>query len=190
MSHATSSTAGSGVVFGQTEAVSYTTFRLREGWFGIATDLVKEVTAVPSLTPIPHAPSPVRGYGNLRGHIVLVVDLNGLLHRSPTELDPDSRLIVFKPPLGDALAVLVQQIGDILELSADQIESHRGGSDNDSQNAGLVPQEELMHGVGKRDGHLLLILDARRLPSCLEQIIARRCEGPFLHRNPSKENSL
>ncbi len=171
------------------EAASYTTFRLREGWFGIATELVKEVTAVPSLTPIPHAPSPVRGYVNLRGHIVLVADLNCLLHRSPTELDPDTRLIVFQPQLGDALGVLVQRIGDMVELKADQIESYRGGGDHDGQSAGLLPQEELLHGVGKLDGHLLLILDARRLPSCLEQIIARRCQEPLLHRNPSKENS-
>ncbi len=169
---------------------SYTTFRLRDDWFGIATDLVKEITVVPPLTPIPHAPGAVRGYVNLRGHIVLVVDLNCLLHRWPAELGDDTRLVVFKPQLGDAWGILVECIGDMVELTADQIESHRAGGDGDSQNAGLLPQEELIHGVGKLDGHLLLILDARRLPSCLEHAIERRGQAFFSHCNLSKERSL
>ena len=158
------------------ESHSYTTFRLRDGWFGIATAQVKEVTLVPALTLIPHAPDAVRGYVNLRGHIVLVVDLNCLLQRAQTDLDADTRLIVFQPQLGDAWGILVQRIGDMVELSADQIESHGVGSEPDGQDAGLLPQEELIDGVGKLDAQLLLLLDARRLPSCLEQMIAKR--GP------------
>jgi purine-binding chemotaxis protein CheW len=160
----------------EAESQSYTTFRLRDGWFGMATALVKEVTVVPSLTPIPHAPQAVRGYVNLRGHIVVVVDLNCLLQRAPTELDANTRLIVFQPQLGEAWGILVQRIGDMVELSADQIESHGVGSEADGQDTGLLPQEELIHGVGKLDAQLLLLLDARRLPSCLEQMIAKR--GP------------
>lgn len=76
---------------------SYTTFELAGGLFGAATDTVKEITVVPPLTPVPHAPAAVRGYVNLRGHIVLVVDVNCLLRRGPAALGPDSRLVVFKP---------------------------------------------------------------------------------------------
>jgi purine-binding chemotaxis protein CheW len=172
------------------EPSSYTTFRLRDHWLGIATDVVKEVTVVPQLTPIPHAPGAVCGYVNLRGYIVLVVDLSCLLHRSPLGLDADTRLIVFKPQLGEALGILVERIGDMVELSAEQIESHRVGSEADGRDTGFLPQEELIRGVGKLDGDLLLILDARRLPSCLEQTIAKRCQQPLSHRNASKENSL
>ncbi len=170
------------------ELQSYTTFRLRAHWFGVPTAVVKEVTLVPPLTPVPHAPGAVRGYVNLRGHIVLVVDLNFLLYRCPEDLDADTRLIVFKPQLGDACSILVQRIGDMVELDAAQIESYRTGSEADSQDAGLLPEEELIQGVGKLDGHLLLILDAHRLPSCLEQIIAKRCQEPSSHGNASKEN--
>jgi purine-binding chemotaxis protein CheW len=172
------------------EVQSYATFRLRDEWFGVPTDVVKEVTLVPPLTPVPHAPQAVRGYVNLRGHIVLVVDLNYLLYRSPAELDADTRLIVFKPQLGDAWSILVQHIGDMVVLGAEHLESYRTGSDADSQDAGLLPQEELIRGVGKLDKQLLLILDPRRLPSCLEQMIAKRCQQPFSHRNASKENCL
>jgi chemotaxis signal transduction protein len=99
-------------------------------------------------------------------------------------------LIVFKPQMGDAWGVLVERIGDMVELTTRQIESHRAGGDGDRQHAGLLPQEELVHGVGKLDGHLLLILDACRLPSLLEHAIERRDQALFSHRNKSKERSL
>lgn len=153
---------------------TYCTFRLRDGLFGTDTHLVKEVTALPPVTPIPHAPAAVRGYVNLRGHIVLVLDLNCLLQREPTELKPESRLVVFQPELGDAFGVLVERIGDIVTLNAAQIESHSVGQTGSGAEAGLLPEEELIRGVAKLDGELLLLLDACRLLSCLEPSIAPR----------------
>lgn len=147
---------------------TYTTFRLRDGLFGTATNVVKEVTAVPPLTPIPHAPEAVRGYVNLRGHIVLVVDLHCLLEREPAAVGPESRLIVFKPELGEAFGVLVERIGDIVALRAEQIETHHAG--NDARGPG--PEEDLICGVGKLDGELLSILDAYRLRPWLQAAVA------------------
>jgi purine-binding chemotaxis protein CheW len=153
---------------------TYTTFRLRGGLFGTATSVVKEVTALPPLTPIPHAPAAVRGYVNLRGHIVLVVDLNCLLRREPMALGPDSRLVVFQPDLGDAFGVMVERIGDIVALSAEQIETHHAGNAASGSELSDWPAEELICGVGKLDGELLSILDARRLRPCLECAVAAR----------------
>ena len=106
---------------------TYCTFRLQDGLFGVETRLVKEVTALPPLTPVPHAPAAIRGYVNLRGHIVLVADLNWLLRREPARLGPESRLVCFKPDLGDALGLLVERIGDIVVLNAEQIETQQAG---------------------------------------------------------------
>jgi purine-binding chemotaxis protein CheW len=170
---------------------TYTTFRLRDGLFGTATAMVKEVTALPPLTPIPQAPAAIRGYVNLRGHIVLVVDLNCLLRRERTALTPDSRLIVLKPELGDALGVLVERIGDIVEVSAGQIETHQAGTEAGGADLGDRPEEELICGVGKLDGELLSIVEARALVPCLERGVARRgavADRPRLA--PVKEISL
>jgi purine-binding chemotaxis protein CheW len=153
---------------------TYTTFRLQHGLFGIGTSAVKEVTALPPLTPIPHAPAALRGYVNLRGHIVLVVDLNCLLQREATGLSPECRLVVLKSEMGDPCGVLVERIGDIVALSAGQIETHQAGQAASGSNAGDWPEEELISGVGKLDGELLSILDARRLRSCLERAVAAR----------------
>lgn len=170
---------------------TYCTFRLRDGLFGAETHLIKEVTALPPVTPIPHAPAAVRGYVNLRGHIVLVLDLSCLLQREPATLGPENRLVVFKPELGDTFGVLVERIGDIVELNTEQIETHRAGKTAGGSEVGLLPEEELIRGVGKLDGELLLILEARELLPCLERAVA--CRGAAATRPrpaPVKEISL
>jgi purine-binding chemotaxis protein CheW len=153
---------------------TYATFRLGDDLFGTATSVVKEVTAVPPLTPIPHSPSAVRGYVNLRGHIVLVVDLNCLLQRAPTALGPESRLIVFKPELGDTFGILVERIGEIVGLSPEQIETQHLGKAAGGSELGSGRDDELICGVGKLDRELLSIVDAHRLRPCLELAVAAR----------------
>ncbi|MBM4088783.1 MAG: purine-binding chemotaxis protein CheW [Planctomycetes bacterium] len=166
-------TSGPMVAGSRTGSVrSYTTFRLRSGLFGTATSAVKEITALPPLTPIPHAPAAVRGYVNLRGHIVLVVDLHCLLQREPAALRPESRLIVFKAHLGDAFGILVEQIGDIVELSDEQTEAPHAGTDDSGCDLGDWPEHELIRSVGKLDGALLSILEAHQLRPRLERAVA------------------
>ena len=170
---------------------TYCTFRLRESLFGTDTRVAKEVTALPPITPIPHAPAAVRGYVNLRGHIVLVLDLNCLLHREPTAIGPASQLVVFQPELGDAFGVLVERIGEIVELSDEQIERHHAGNAASGTDVGELPESALLRGIGKLDDELLLILEARALLPCLEKSVATR--GAITNRQtpvPVKESSL
>ena len=129
----------------------FVSFRLGGKLFGIDIRQVKEVSTPPPLTPVPLAPAAVRGYVNLRGHIHLVLDLKRMLGAGETELGPDARLVLFKPALGDPFGVLVDHIGDIVTLPADQVEA------GDEEDGGLV------WGIGKLDGELLVLVEARRL---------------------------
>lgn len=157
---------------------TYATFRLRDGLFGLATDVVKEVTVLPPLTPIPHAPLAIRGYVNLRGHIVLVVDLNCLLRREPTPLNADNHLLVFKLELGDAFGVLAERIGEIVELSSEQIQTHHSSQVSGGSEHNDWPEGELICGVGQLAGELVSLLDARELLPCLARAIARPRSAP------------
>jgi len=189
MSQATNDPTAAGTHAGGLQ--TYTTFRLREGLFGIAANVVKEVTALPPLTRIPHAPAAVRGYVNLRGHVVLVVDLNCLLLRETATLHPESRLIVFKSELGDTFGVLVERIGEIVELSAKQIETHCAGTETSGSDLSEWQKKELLCGDGKLDGELLSIIEARRLLPCLERAVGRRSAAADGRRFASlKEISL
>jgi purine-binding chemotaxis protein CheW len=129
---------------------AFCTFRLGDSLFGIDLPLVKEVSTVPPMTPVPQAPAAVRGYVNLRGLVTLVLDLRQFLGMEPAVPGPDTRLVLFKSTLGDPFGVLVDAVGDVVTLAGDRVEER--------------PHEnELVTGVGKLADDLLLILDARKL---------------------------
>ena len=132
----------------------YCTFRLAGRLFGFDLRSVREASAHTTFTPIPHAPPAVRGYVNLRGHIFLVLDLRLMLGMEPAPVTADSRLLLFKPSVGESFGVLVDQIGDIATVSADQAEDWRP---DDS------PAGELIAAVAKLAGELLVVLHADRL---------------------------
>jgi purine-binding chemotaxis protein CheW len=137
-------------------ARSFCTFRLGESLYGIDVSLVQSVSTLPPLTPIPHAPASVRGYVNLRGQVHLVVDLARLLGLGTTATGADARLVLLKPALGDPFGVLADRIGDIVSLRPEQIEERNGAAEK-SARAGV-----LVEGVGKGEGELLVILNARQ----------------------------
>jgi purine-binding chemotaxis protein CheW len=150
---------------------TFCTFQLRNGLFGVDALAVKEITVVPALTPIPHAPAAVRGYVNLRGQIVLVLDANRMLDSNPTPLTPDARLIVFRAHLGDAFGILVDRIGDIAELTDPKIERNEGRDHSRKQPSTSPPHQDLIEGVGKLHDSLLAILDAAKLLPYIESAI-------------------
>jgi purine-binding chemotaxis protein CheW len=68
---------------------------------------------------------------------------------------PDSRLVIFKPAVGESFGVLVDAVGDVVRLAADRTE--RYAADDPARCGGLLT------GVGKTDGDLLVIVDPYRL---------------------------
>jgi purine-binding chemotaxis protein CheW len=153
------------------ETRPWCTFRLDEDLFGLDVLLIREVALPVPITPVPHAPRGVLGCVNLRGQIHLVLDLRRLLGRGTTTLTPSCRLILFKAELGDPFGVLVEEIGDIVQvpiehvsggadaLDADQERTHR----EDLETGRRSPEEALVRGVARLHDELLLLLDARRL---------------------------
>jgi purine-binding chemotaxis protein CheW len=155
------SSVGTAVLAGA--ARPYCTFRLEERLFGLDVRWVKEVAAPPPITPIAHAPDSVRGYVNLRGQIQLVIDLKRLLGLTPTRLHADTRLVLFKSALGDPFGILVDRIGDIVQLRSEHIEDQR------PEEAGEWGDNRLTCGIGKMDGELVILLEASRLLPCVER---------------------
>ena len=138
----------------------FCTFRLGDQLFGVEITEVKEVNTETCLTRIHHAPPQVLGCVNLRGQIYLVLDLRQMLGLAPAQMGPESRLLIFKQTVGDALAVLVDQIGDIVAVQPGRIEQWRPGDDRFS--AG-----ELLGGIAQLDNELLLILEAKQFQQSL-----------------------
>lgn len=145
-------------------ARQFCTFRLGDRLCGVDILEVREVNRETTFTPVPHAPPEVRGFVNLRGHIHLVLDLRRLLGLEAAVVGPDSRLVIFKPQVGEAFGVLVDAIADIVEVPADAIEHWQG----DVPEATLRSGGELIAGVARLAGDLLVILHGRRLLPAVE----------------------
>ena len=133
----------------------YCTFRLAGRLFGVDVGLVKEVSTRTGLTPVPLASASVLGLVNLRGQLHLVLDLRRLLGLGESVVTPESRLVIFKPAVGEAFGVLADAVGDVVRLGAGQVERY---ADADPARA-----DGLLVGVGKNEGALMVLMDPYRL---------------------------
>ena len=153
-------------------AIPYCTLRLAGRLFGFDLRAVKEVTAPTAITPVPHAPVEVLGYMNLRGHIILALDLRRLMGMEPAPVSADSRLVLFKAAVGQSFGVLVDQVGDIAHVGADCAETRRVEEDSPADaDSPWQRAAGLIAGVGKLDGELLVLVDPHRLLPVVAEVM-------------------
>ena len=134
--------------------MQYCTFYLDKKHYGIPMMEVQEVMLQQDLTPVPLAPSVVRGLMNLRGNIVLSIDIRrrlGLPESDPTQ---DSIQIITQGPAG-LVGWMVDQMGEVADLdpAAGEIPP------------GTVPaaNRELTQSVFQLESGLLMVLDGQRI---------------------------
>ena len=139
----------------------YCTFELSGQLFGIDILDVKEISPEVEFTPIFHAKKYIKGYVNIRGQIHLVIDLGLLMGYEIKEHSEHSRIILFKPEVGDSFGVLVDKIGDV--VSADESQIDDSYQDIDGMNETLMQKSAKMDGkVCILEDRLLIVLDARK----------------------------
>jgi purine-binding chemotaxis protein CheW len=131
----------------------FCTFFLGDLLLGVEVLKVQEVIRLQSMTKVPLAPPTVRGLINLRGQIVLAVDLRQRLELPPAVGGADLMNVVVRDG-ESAVSLLVDDIGDVLELSADRFEPPPDTL------TGVA--RELVRGVYQLKDRLLLILDIQQ----------------------------
>jgi purine-binding chemotaxis protein CheW len=99
----------------------FCTFYLDKLMFGVELEKVQEVIRYLEITEIPLAPRVVSGLMNLRGQIVTGLDLRRRLDLAdrPEEMHPMN--VVIRSADG-AVSLLVDEIGDVVEVSEDSFE--------------------------------------------------------------------
>jgi len=132
----------------------YSTFSVDNLFFGIEVLRVQEVLRYLEMTSVPTAPEVIEGLINLRGQIVTAVDMRRRLGL-PKRTDGETPMNMVVRSEDGAVSLLVDEIGDVLEVRADDYEPP---PDNMSRE-----QRELIQGVYKLDGRLLLVLDTERV---------------------------
>ncbi|MDP3714544.1 MAG: chemotaxis protein CheW [Mycobacteriales bacterium] len=128
----------------------YCTFYAGDLYFGIWVREVQEVLLYQDMVRVPLASPVIRGLINLRGQIVTAIDLRRRLDLPDREDGVDPMNVVVRTDDG-AVSLLVDQIGDVVEVDDRTFE-------NAPENLG-GPARDLIEGVYKLEGHLLLVLD-------------------------------
>jgi purine-binding chemotaxis protein CheW len=134
-------------------AAQYCTFRLDGHLFGIPVDTVQEVLQQQSMALVPLAPPEVAGLLNLRGQIVVTIDLRVRLGL-PGRPDGSPTVSVVVRTHEGTVSLVVDQIGDVLEPVDEMFEP--------------VPEtvpaavRSVVDHVCKLAGELMLVLDTER----------------------------
>jgi purine-binding chemotaxis protein CheW len=129
----------------------FATFFVADLFFGVDVLHVQEVLRLQAMTPVPKAQRAVEGLINLRGQIVTAIDMRRRLGMPPRAGNKSPMNIVIRTSDG-AVSLLVDEIGDVLEMDAGTYEQTPENLDPAAR--------ELIHGVYKLKDKLLLVLDA------------------------------
>jgi purine-binding chemotaxis protein CheW len=125
-------------------------FSLGGRWFGLPVERVREVIRHPVVTPVPLAPPVVAGLINLRGEVLLALDLRSRLGVGTAKPERPSVDLVFLGKEG-TLSLLADEVGPVLELRDEDFEA--------------IPEtvpaslRNLLRGTYKMADRLLLVLD-------------------------------
>jgi purine-binding chemotaxis protein CheW len=131
----------------------FCTFYLENYFFGIELLDVQEVLQQLELTSVPLAPHAVRGLMNLRGQIVMAVDLRRQLELPERPANRPAMTVIVRAG-EDAVSLLVDEIGDVVEASDESFELPPETS------RGTV--RAAIRGVHKPEKQLMHVLDTER----------------------------
>ena len=130
----------------------YATFALDEHFIGVEVEQVQEVFTAKEMTRVPLAPPVIAGLINLRGHIIMTIDLRKRLGFEDRAEEAPVMSIVVRTSDGP-VNLLVDQIGDVIEVHPDLFEAPPATLD---QHLGKA-----IDGVYKLKDKLLLALNTR-----------------------------
>ncbi len=134
-------------------------FKLGNEDFGIDISRVQEINMMMQLTKIPNSNKFIEGVVNLRGKIVPVVNLRERLGLSKKADDSRTKIIV-SDVNNKLVGYIVDEVNEVLRISKSIIEP--------SPDIVTGIESELIEGVAKLEGRLLILLNLDKLLTTTE----------------------
>lgn len=129
------------------------TFNLMKEEYGVEISSVQEIIRAADITPVPGAPSHVRGVINLRGKIIPVVDLRRRFSLPEADINDNQRIVVVE--LGPKrIGMLVDCVSQVIKVPAGVVE--------EMPDEAVSVDGNYIKGVGKLDSRLIIILDLNK----------------------------
>ncbi len=143
-----------------TNRAQYLTFNLGGETFALEIRHIREILQFDGLTEVPLMPGFVRGVINLRGSVVPVIDLHVRFQKPPTEIQRRTCIVIVETGTEGAMTVLgvmVDHVSEVLEIAPGDIEP--------APSFGSGMRSEFIKGVGKVNGHFVILLDVEHVLS-------------------------
>ncbi|TGC09514.1 chemotaxis protein CheW [Methanolobus halotolerans] len=137
------------------ELIQLVIFNLGLEEFGVDIMKVQEIIRLPEITRIPRSPDYIKGVINLRGKIIVVMDLDRRFGLPAKEITDESRIIVVDVE-GTIIGMVVDSVSEVIRLLATNVDP----------TPEIIMQKinaAYLKGVGKMDERLLILLDLENI---------------------------
>jgi purine-binding chemotaxis protein CheW len=141
------------------ELLQLVSFELNGEEYGIDILSVQEINKMTQITKVPNSPTFVEGVINLRGRVILVIDLRTRLNIEKKEHDKDTRIIVVEIKKR-TIGFIVDAVNEVLRIPVNVTEAPPelvSGIDS-----------EFIKAVGKLEDRLLILIDLEKILSATE----------------------
>jgi purine-binding chemotaxis protein CheW len=132
----------------------YLTFSLAGEEYGIAILKVKEIIGMMPITPVPQAPSFVKGVVNLRGRVIPVTDFRRKFGMEEKEYTERTCIIVVEISGRDStimMGLVVDSVSEVLNIKGEDIEN--------TPSFGSQINTDYILGMAKMEGGVKILLD-------------------------------
>lgn len=139
---------------GARDASQFLTFALGNEAYGIEILRIQEIKGYTSITPIPNAPTHIKGVMNLRGTVVPILDLRVKLGMAAVPYDRFSVIVVVNVR-SRIMGLIVDQVSDVLDLPESEIELPPA--------LGARADVPIIRGIARSGERLIALLDIARV---------------------------
>ncbi len=146
------------------EELQLVIFRLAKEEYGLPITKVQEINRLVPITKLPQTPSFMEGIINLRGRIIPVIDLRKRFQLAAAEQSDDNRIIIVEVN-GQTVGIIVDAVTEVVRLP---------GSSVEPPPPAFILDAQYIHGVGKLDERLLIMLDIDKILTSQEEIMLKQ----------------
>jgi purine-binding chemotaxis protein CheW len=139
-------------------------FRLAQEEYGLPITKVQEINRLVPITKLPQTPDFMEGIINLRGRIIPVIDLRKRFQLAVTDYTDDNRIIIVEVN-GQTVGIIVDAVTEVVRLASANVEPPPPT---------FIIDAQYIHGVGKLDDRLLILLDIDKILTSQEEIILKQ----------------
>jgi purine-binding chemotaxis protein CheW len=142
----------------------FLTFVLNDETYGVGILHIREIIEYDHLTEVPLMPDFISGVINLRGNVVPVVNLARRFGHQAKEIGKRTSIVIIdiKDTEGDSVEVgmVVDIVNEVIELASSDIAA--------APTFGAKIRTDFIHGMGKIDDKLMILLDVNSVLSINE----------------------